>query len=229
MTPARLLMWDIDQTLCETRPIGSESFRAAFHALTRGTFTDLPDLAGRTDRHTCARALAGQGIADPEPYFEKFFTLLEAEFLARRHLLPGTRGPMPGVPQVLAALAADPTLVQTVVTGNIAVIARAKVAAFGLDRYLDFSIGGYGSDDQVRAALVRLSRERAEVRYGAPFADVLVIGDTPHDIEAALVNGVRAIGIATGRTSSADLRTAGAHAVLDSLADVPAAVALLTG
>ncbi|HKT00464.1 MAG TPA: HAD hydrolase-like protein [Rugosimonospora sp.] len=227
MGPTRLLMWDIDQTLCETRPLGSQSIIAALTALTGTPFQGRLDLHGRTDRYTCAEALAAQGINDPEPYFEKFFALLEAEFLARAHLLPGTHGPLPGVPAVLARLAAYPHIAQTVVTGNIPAVARAKTAAFDLARHLDFEIGGYGTDDQVRATLVRRSRERAEARYGYPFGEVLVIGDTPHDVAAALANGVTAIGVATGASTAADLRAAGAHAVLDSLADVPAAVEIL--
>ncbi|MEN3304602.1 MAG: phosphoglycolate phosphatase [Micromonosporaceae bacterium] len=228
MAAPRLLMWDIDQTLCETRPLGSQSTLAALRALTGAAFQYPPDLAGRTDRYTCARALAAQGITDPEPYFDQFFTLLEAEFRSRRHLLAGTEGPLPGARQVLAALAARPHVTQTVVTGNIAAVAREKVGAFDLARYLDFEIGGYGSDDQVRATLVRLCRERSEAKHGV-FAEVLVIGDTPHDIEGAIANGVTAIGVATGRTSAADLRAAGAHAVLDSLSDVAAALAILAG
>jgi phosphoglycolate phosphatase len=222
-------MWDIDQTLCETRPLGSQSIIAALRTLTGVILDDAPELAGRTDRYTCALALARQGIVDPEPYFAKFFALLEAEFLARRHLLAGTPGPLPGVAQVLAALAGLPHIAQTVVTGNIPAVAREKVAAFDLDRYLDFEIGGYGSDDQIRATLVRRSRERSEAKHGKRFTEVLVIGDTPHDIEAALANGVTAVGVATGRTTAADLRAAGAHVVLDSLADVDAALAILAG
>jgi phosphoglycolate phosphatase len=229
VTATRLLMWDVDQTLCVTRPLGSESFLAALRALTGGTFHETPDLAGRTDRHTCAVALAQQGIADPEPYFAKFFALLETEFLARRHRLPGTQGPLAGAPQVLAALAARPHIAQTVVTGNIPVVAREKLAAFDLARHLDFEIGAYGTDDRIRAELVRLSRERAEAKHRTCFADVLVIGDTCHDVEAALANGVTAIGVATGSTTAADLHAAGAHAVFDSLADVEAVVAALSG
>lgn len=221
-------MWDIDQTLCETKPIGALSIVAALQTLTGRTFSDAPALAGCTDSYTCALALKECGITDPEPHFAKFFALLEAEFMARRHLLAQTPGALPGAPGVLAALAGHEHITQTVVTGNIPVVARAKVNAFGMDQYLDFEVGGYGSDDQIRATLVRLSRQRSETKYG-PFAEVYVIGDTRHDIEGALANGVTAIGVATGRTSAADLRAAGAHAVLDSLADVPAAVGLLAG
>jgi phosphoglycolate phosphatase-like HAD superfamily hydrolase len=48
-----------------------------------------------------------------------------------------------------------------------------------------------------------------------------------HDVVAALANGATAVGVASGRTGAGELRAAGAHVVLDSLADVDAAVAVL--
>jgi phosphoglycolate phosphatase-like HAD superfamily hydrolase len=74
---------------------------------------------------------------------------------------------------------------------------------------------------------VRRSLERAEAKYGEAFRAV-VIGDTPNDVTAALVNGAISIGVATGSTSMAELVLAGAHAVLPDLSDVDAAVRVLT-
>jgi phosphoglycolate phosphatase-like HAD superfamily hydrolase len=57
----------------------------------------------------------------------------------------------------------------------------------------------------------------------------VVVGDTALDVAGALVNGVTAVGVATGGTSAADLKAAGAHHVLDSLADTEQVLRLLTG
>jgi phosphoglycolate phosphatase-like HAD superfamily hydrolase len=229
MPGTRLLMWDIDQTLCTTRPLGAQAMLAALRTVTGIELVLDLNLAGCTDRYTCAQALARHGITDPEPYFERFFASLEAEFMSRAHLLPDTDGPLPGVPAVLAGLAGHGHVTQTVVTGNIPAVARAKTAAFGLDRHLDFAIGGYGTEDQVRAGLVRRCRERAEAVRGQRYDEVLVIGDTPNDIEGALANGVTAVGVATGHSSVADLQAAGAHIVLESLSDTAGVVRLLAG
>jgi len=176
-----------------------------------------PSFAGRTDLDVATEVFAVHGIAEPD--LDGFFACYAAELLARAHLIPLQGTLLPGARGVLAALAARPDVVQTTVTGNIAPVAHAKLAAYGLDASLDLTIGGYGSEDVNRAALVAASRRRAEARYGA-FDQVLVIGDTVHDIAAALACDVTPIGVATGRTNAETLRAAGAKAVLTSLANV---------
>ena len=113
---------------------------------------------------------------------------------------------------------------QSVLTGNIRPMAEAKLAALGLDDQLDLRIGAYGDDHEVRAELVGVARRRAAAAHGRSPADfagraTVLVGDTPLDIEAALASGARAVGVATGPFPAADLRAAGAHAVLPDLAD----------
>jgi phosphoglycolate phosphatase-like HAD superfamily hydrolase len=96
-----------------------------------------------------------------------------------------------------------------------------------LTAIFDAEVGGYGTDDSVRATLVRRSMERAEAKYGHRFRPV-VVGDTAHDVTAALANGATAVAVATGGVSMAELTLAGAHAVLPDLSDVDAALALIT-
>jgi phosphoglycolate phosphatase-like HAD superfamily hydrolase len=225
----RLLMWDVDQTLLRIGSVVAQAYAAAFVEITGQPYERPPGaLAGRTDLHIAAEAFAHNGIADHTGYLDRFFARYAERFRQLAHLVPAAGRLLPGVPQVLATLAARDDIVQTVVTGNIRPVAEAKLAAFGLSDLIDFEIGGYGTDDGVRATLVTRSRERAEATYGA-FTEILVIGDTVHDVAAALANGVTAIGVATGPASTAELSAAGAHAVLDSLADVDAALDLLAG
>jgi phosphoglycolate phosphatase-like HAD superfamily hydrolase len=57
----------------------------------------------------------------------------------------------------------------------------------------------------------------------------VVIGDTPFDVTAALAAGARAVGVATGSHPAAELRAAGAHAVLPDLTDTDAVLKALLG
>ncbi|NUT94124.1 MAG: HAD family hydrolase, partial [Saccharothrix sp.] len=53
------------------------------------------------------------------------------------------------------------------------------------------------------------------------------IGDTPHDVDAALHHGALAIGVATGRSSVEELEDAGAHVVLKDLSDTEAVLSAI--
>jgi phosphoglycolate phosphatase-like HAD superfamily hydrolase len=123
---------------------------------------------------------------------------------------------------------------QSVLTGNVRQVAEVKLTAVGLRYPLDLCIGAYGEDHEDRTELVHLARRRASGVYGSSSTDfgghaTIVVGDTPLDIVAALAADARAVGVATGAFSAADLRAAGAHAVLDDLTSTPAVlVALLS-
>jgi len=92
---------------------------------------------------------------------------------------------------------------------------------------LDLDVGAYGNESAIRADLVGLARQRATAAYGAEFGGeaTVLVGDTPLDVAAALAAGARAVGVATGRYSMADLAQAGAHVVLPDLADTERVVA----
>jgi phosphoglycolate phosphatase-like HAD superfamily hydrolase len=100
------------------------------------------------------------------------------------------------------------------VTGNLEPIARRKLALRGLGDAFPAGQGGFGSDAEDRAALVRLARERAG---STPTTDTALIGDTPNDVTAAIAAGVRPVAIAGERYSRDDLLAAGAEAVVDDL------------
>ena len=126
-----------------------------------------------------------------------------------------------GVLTALSALMSMPIIVQSVLTGNILPNAQVKLGAFGLDAYMDFEVGGYGSDDIVRANLVSVAQRKARTKYGVDFdaTSTLLVGDTTRDVEAGTKGGALVLGVATGKTSMRELQTSGAHAVLPDLAD----------
>ncbi len=222
-------MWDIDQTLLRTGPLVAAAYGAAFTTVTGRPYQHIPtSLAGRTDRHIFLEAFALNGVEDPERYLEPFFTEFATEFHARREWIVERGYLLPGVGAVVTGLAERAHVVQTLVTGNIRPNAETKIGAFGLERHIDVTVGGYGTDDVVRPPLVTRSLERSRAKYG-DFAEVFVVGDTIHDIEAALVNNVTAVGVATGPADVATLKAAGAQHVFETLEDVDEVLRLLAG
>jgi phosphoglycolate phosphatase-like HAD superfamily hydrolase len=110
-------------------------------------------------------------------------------------------------------------------------MAEIKLAAAGLVRHLDVEIGAYGDVHEIRAELVAPARQAAAAAYGEDFAGAatVLVGDTPLDVAAALATGARAVGVATGHFTAAELEASGAHAVLPDLSDTAAVVAAIHG
>ena len=82
-----------------------------------------------------------------------------------------------------------------------------------------FAVGGCGSDSSDRGQLTRVAIARCATIHGHPVspARVLVVGDTPRDIEAAHAAGAIGVGVATGKYSVDELRAAGADHVVATL------------
>jgi phosphoglycolate phosphatase len=123
---------------------------------------------------------------------------------------------LPGARETLDRLRAAGYLLG-VTTGGVEAAAHIKLVRAHLDQY--FSFGGFGSDSSDRIELTRRALARASAVLGRPLdpRQVLVVGDTPHDVEAAHGAGAVAVGVATGRFSADALRAAGADHVLSSL------------
>lgn len=222
-----LVLWDIDLTLVDVRGIGHDWYRTALNSATGMELRQVPSFPGRTERAITMELLVAHDIEPTEELIGRLHAEL-VEAADREHPLLAQRGhALPGSAEALAALGARSDVVQSLVTGNLVEIARYKLAAFGLDTHVDFEIGGYGTVSEHRPELVTEAMRLATAKHGADFPPerVVVIGDTPHDVAAALHHGAIAIGVATGRSTEAELREAGAHTVLTDLSDTDAVLA----
>ena len=227
----RLVLWDVDHTLLDAGGAGVALLKKAFTELFGCPFPATPPMAGRTDRAIELEILSRAGLADPPaqlPAFQRLVAGLAPEF---GELVRSGGRVLPGAAEALAAVAAlargSTGPVQSVLTGNLRAIARVKLAALGLDRFLDLRVGAYGDDHEIRADLVPLARASAAAAYRADFSGdaTVLIGDTPLDVEAARLTGARSVGVASGGFTAAELAAAGADVVLPDLADTPAVLA----
>jgi phosphoglycolate phosphatase len=218
-----LVLWDIDGTLVDSAGHGRYAFDDAFEAVTGRPFDARVEMAGRTDHQIAMEMLDGRHDDLP-----KLLEELAAALDRRKELIRSEGRAYPGTPELLEALAATDGVAQSLLTGNLEVNAALKVGAVGLDRWLDFELGAYGSDPhETRSDLVAVARERAEAKLGQPVEPVLV-GDTPLDVRAAHDAGVRAVAVATGFSSYEELEGAGPEALLRDLSDTEAAFAAIT-
>ncbi|MEO3742355.1 HAD family hydrolase [Plantactinospora sp. B5E13] len=225
-----LILWDIDQTLVNIGSASRKLYEVAFRKATGHTLQVLADMAGRTERAIVTDTLALHGLSAHDEMLEVFYSrLAEAAQELRPTIIQEGRA-MPGAEVALTAFTVE-GFIQTVVTGNIRRIAEIKLESFGLDSYIDFEVGGYGSDGIDRATLVRLARQRSAAFYGQDFSAnrTFVIGDTPHDIRGARDVGVRSVGVASGNSSIEALHKADADVVLPDLRNVAELRAAIVG
>ncbi len=225
------MLWDVDGTLVNTRGIGGAVFdRALARVLGVGPPAGIV-LSGKTDPQIVREYLVLMGVDDPDGRMPSVIEALEAEVAGAATLLAQMGEVLPGVRDLLARLAADGTVHQTVLTGNTMANAAVKLAAFGLDHWLDLDIGAYGSDHADRLELVPIALERARRVRGLDVdaRGTWVVGDTANDLACARAGGARCLLVATGRTPFADLSALGADALRPDLADVGDVLRILLG
>ena len=226
----RLVLFDIDGTLLSA---GGVSSRAMVDALVAGFGTagaaDDYDYSGKTDPQIVRDLLRGAGI--PDERIDAGMTAVLADYESRLGALlrPEHVRAKPGVEAVVDALAADTRVTLALLTGNIEPCARAKLAPLGLNRHFPF--GAYGSDHEDRYRLPSVAVARATAHTGSAFSgeEVVIIGDSIHDVLCGKSLGVRAVAVATGRTSRERLAVERPHALLDDLSDTPAALDQILG
>jgi phosphoglycolate phosphatase len=218
--PELLVLWDIDNTLITARGFGKLMYRQAFLRAFGRELAGPLDLGGRTELDVIAELLGQHDIEHTEEASRLLADALAHSFESRRSELPGHAEVLPGALNALQHFADDPRVHQGVLTANLRSVAMIKLEEFGLAHLVDWDVSAFGDDHSDRAELVTFARERAQ--HIRPFThdEVVLIGDTPHDVRAAHVAGVRLVAVATGRSSREDLRQAGAETVLDDLSDL---------
>lgn len=211
-----LYLFDIDGTLLHAHGSGRDAFDAVM-----------------AEHHGIANASEGiryGGKTDPAIVDEIFQTRLGrratpeelaafvASYVPRLRALLAAHGVqvLDGVVDSLQWLAARAATVRLgVATGNVREGAHAKLSAARLDPWFD--CGGYGCDSPVRAELVARAIERG--REGRDVQEVIVVGDTIHDIAAARACKATVVAVATGADPADKL--AHADTVLTSMRELP--------
>jgi phosphoglycolate phosphatase len=224
-----VLLFDIDGTLVTTGGVGRRAVEQAF-----GELHGRPDACngvrfdGMTDRLITRLGLEAIGVTASAAAIDQLLSVyLEA---LRRELSlcdAASYRVHAGVAEALAAATAREMAIG-LGTGNVVEGARLKLEHVGLYRH--FGFGGFGSDHEVRVELIRVGAERGARQLGQPLSAcrVVIIGDTPKDVDAARGIGAEAIGVGTGGFSAAELLAHGAAHAFDDLT-APGALAALLG
>ena len=214
----RLLLFDIDGTLVDcgpqVRPLFAEALVEVFG--TAGPCNRY-DFGGKTDPRIVLDLMTEAGV--PEGEVRRLLPQIRRIYLGKLEAALDREGMrlLPGVAEILERQAARSDLELALLTGNWEPGARTKLSRFDLNRY--FAFGAFGCDGIDRAELPPVALERAEARAGRRFrpAEVLIIGDSLHDVACARAHGIPCLAVATGRTPAVALRDAGADWVVPDL------------
>ena len=218
--PTRLVLFDIDGTILRSNGAGRRAMLAALRDVFGTPGPEDHRYDGKTDPQIVREVMRLEGHHDA--HIDERMDALMTLYLARledelQHVATLVH---PGIFELLAALERRDDTILGLLTGNLREGAYAKLRAAGIDPDR-FRVGAFGSDHENRPELPAVARQRAEEELGVTLAgeDLVVIGDTPADIECGQSLGVRAIGVATGSYTVDDLMRCGAYAAFETLAD----------
>jgi phosphoglycolate phosphatase-like HAD superfamily hydrolase len=197
-------------------------------------------VAGRTDRIILADvvARAGHSLDDGlldhlrDRYIANLIEEIEKPGRTQTFESLGARGGlkavMPGIRELLDVLDRRDDVFLALLTGNFEAGARIKLEHFDLWRY--FRCGAFGDDAADRNALVPFAVARAKecgLKEAIAPEQILVVGDTPHDVACARAVGATPVGVATGGFTVEQLRESGADIVFETLAEPSRFLALV--
>jgi len=219
----RLVLFDIDGTLIKTGGAGEKAFaKVCEREFNIPNATKDLNFAGRTDPAIVRDFFKQFGIAQTPQHFARFFSAYVIWLETILTTLDGTV--LPGARELVAAFQAMPRRpVIGLLTGNIKQGAQLKLSHYRL--WDLFAMGGYGDDHEDRNQIAVIARDRGSKMIGSPLCgeEILVIGDTPRDIECGRAIGARILAVATGSFSLDQLRAHQPDWVRENLAGLDAA------
>jgi phosphoglycolate phosphatase-like HAD superfamily hydrolase len=223
----KLVLFDIDGTILLTDGAGKRAIHRALIDVFGATGPHDHAFGGKTDPQIVRELMRLVGHEDPhidermEDLLDRYVGYLNEELEAQPE---GVRT-MPGIHELLDTLDRRDDAILGLLTGNLVAGARAKLIAADIDPDR-FVVGAYGSDHEVRGELPAVAQRRALETLGVdvPGHDVVVIGDTPADVQCGRSIGARAIAVATGHFSIEQLMEHAPAAIFEDLSDTAAVV-----
>ena len=216
----KLILFDIDGTLLSPGILPRQILNRAFQDIAGGN-PDLQfmDVAGLTDPLIITNGLKKLGLTDgviPKlavAILERYLADMERDY-PQSDLPVLHRDAIDFLDAVQVA-----QHVTALMTGNVEAGARIKLDRFGL--FERFAFGAYGNDSGDRNRLPKIARRKARelLAKDFEFKDLIIIGDTPNDAQAAAGVGAHSIIVCRRPGWEPDIRQAGADLVVSTLAD----------
>lgn len=202
----RVVFFDIDGTLVHTGRAGVKAFQKVFSTeFGAHEGTERMSFGGRTDISLVREFFRLHNIEPSPANFARFF---DRYVFWLDHIIKDAAGaPCRGVLDFideLRGLEHPPVL--GLLTGNIRLGAEIKLRHF--DMWDLFVVGGFADDHEDRNRIAAKAFERGRRLLGSDLkpGEVLVVGDTPRDVECGRAIGSKVLAVATGGATLEELR-----------------------
>ena len=231
MNNLKVLLFDIDGTLLDPLEEGAQCMRRALMSVygVAGPIESY-DMSGKTDWQIVTDLMRLAGL-NPKVVETRRRDVFEAYAREVEKAAPTMQMQiLPGVTALLDRLVAmNNHFVLGLVTGNVREAVPHKLRAVGIDPAF-FRFGAFGAEHIDRNQLPILALERLSKLWDAPVTggEVLVIGDTPHDIACARHAGAKVFCVTTGRYDRDSLAALRPDYLLDDLSDTDAVMDILS-
>lgn len=218
------LMWDVDGTLLLS---GGAGMQAMLQVIKDYYFLDAfafqSSLAGRTDSEILKSAVT---FIRGRCHLSEVASLIIRYQMELPKWLPKYQGRiMKNVEKTLQYFQKEDSRYENcLLTGNIRMGAKQKLAHYKLDHYFNFDHSVFGELAEDRRDLARIALQRLQIaEQGATAADLIFIGDTINDVLCAQAIGARCLIVLDGSSKKReDFAEVAPWKILDALPDNPA-------
>lgn len=210
------ILFDIDGTLINTRGAGRAALSQALEAVFGRGDEHQVEMSGRTDRSIVRELFLAQGVEDNLHNWEQlkahYVECLPASIAARDGFV------IPGITELLSHLSQREDLLLGLLTGNSQPGAEIKLTHFGIWEHFEF--GAYGEKHHDRDSVAVDAVEQIRSQADIPAERIIVIGDTPHDIQCARHIGAKAVAVLTGWHTREELEATEPDELFEDLSEL---------
>jgi phosphoglycolate phosphatase-like HAD superfamily hydrolase len=219
--PHTLVLFDIDGTLVDCGKAAGRCFSAAFKEVfgVPCPIFAAAEVSGLTDTAILMEVVRRLSLEPDDFERRRAFAFERYAFNLAEELKLQPAREIPGANQAVQAVRVMAECAVGLLTGSTHATARIKLESAGID-FAQFVCGAYSEDGESRESLPPAARGRFAKLFGRDPGSVVLVGDTPRDVQAALATGCAFIGVTTGPYNKEALAKAGARIVLDGLTEL---------
>ncbi len=226
----KAVLFDIDGTLLKCFGAGKKSLIEACREVfgTVGSMHAV-DFQGKTDPLILLESLGIMGYREED--IHRNIDKLKSRYFEhlRTNIYDSSSVLLPGVEELLVRLSGSDSVMVGLLTGNFRESARIKLDRFNLNRF--FTFGVFGDDASYRNDMPPIARSliRESFNIDVPFHNIIIIGDTVHDIACAKSSGAVSISVGTGWVDRKVLLALDPDHFFEDLSDVDGVMKAILG